>query len=43
MLNIISLNIMGIFVENGDSFSFEIFIVASLYYYVLPKIFVALE
>ena len=43
MLNIIRLNIVGFFVEIGDSFSPKIFMVALLYYYVLTVIFIALE
>ena len=43
MLNIIKLIIVGILWQIGDNFSHEIFIVASLYYYVLTVIFVALE
>ena len=42
-VNIVRRIIVGIFVVKfGDSFSPKIFIVASLYYYVLTVIFVAL-
>ena len=43
MLNIIKVIIVGIFVVIGDSFNLKIFTVASLYYYVLTVIFVALD
>ena len=44
MFNIVRVNIVGKFCGKiGDSFSPKTFIVASLYYYVLTIIFVALE
>ena len=43
MLNIIRVIIVGIFVVNCDSFNPEFFTIASLYYYVLTVIFVALD
>ena len=44
MFNIVRRNIVGNFCGKiGDSFGPEIFIVASLYYYMLTIIFLALE
>jgi hypothetical protein len=43
MLNIIRINLVGILWQICDGFSFETFTVASLYYYVLSVIFVALN